>query len=186
MSQVWKKPVLIPTGVTVKIEDGKIIVKGAKGELSQQVHPVVQVNIGDNSVVLDIIDGQKTNAKDGKALAGLWRQLINNMIIGVSAGFTKKLELVGVGYKAIQGDKNLVFHLGFSHTIDFKLPLNIAAEVTKNIINIIGVDKQLVGDVSAKIKKLKPVEPYKGNGIRYVGEVVRRKAGKVAKTGSAK
>ncbi len=183
MSQIWKKPVLIPEKVRITIDSNTIVVKGVKGELTQALNPCLEIKVKDNYIIIDIID---TNSKDGKMLAGLYRKLISNMITGVSQGFTKKLELVGVGYKAIPSDKGLIFHLGFSHVINFDLPVGISAEVTKNIISIMGVDKQLIGDVAAKIKALKPVEPYKGNGIRYVGEVVIRKAGKVAKTGAAK
>jgi len=171
MSRIGKQPIEIPEGVTSKIEKDKIIIKGPKGELSLDLLDNIKVEAKDKELIV---------SSDDKALWGLFRSLINNMVIGVVNGFEKQLEIQGVGYKAnIEGDK-LVLEVGFSHKVDILKPEGIEFNVAKNIITISGIDKQLVGETAARIRKTRPPEPYKGKGIRYVGEQVRRKAGKRA------
>ncbi len=182
MSRIGKKPIDIPEGVTIEVSDHNLVtVKGPKGELSQQVDPDIQIKIEDG--VLNVV--RPTEQKRHKAMHGLYRSLINNMVEGVSNGFKKQLELVGVGYKADVKGKILELHLGHSHSIYFQIPeeLSVAAETQKGknpIITLEGIDKQLIGHVAAKIKSLRKVEPYKGKGVRFVGEQIRRKAGKTA------
>lgn len=176
MSRVGKKPILIPEGVTVKITDGLIVVKGSKGELQKQIHRDILVDIREREINLKT----RTNTKKNSALWGLFRTLIANMILGVVSGFEKKLEFEGVGYRAVVEGDVLVMQLGFSHPVRFKSPTGINFKVEKNTITIAGFDKELVGDTAAQVRNLKPVEPYKGKGIRYKGEIVRRKAGKKA------
>ncbi len=182
MSRIGKKPIDIPEGVTIEVSDHNLVtVKGPKGELSQQVDPDIQIKIEDG--VLNVV--RPTEQKRHKAMHGLYRSLINNMVEGVSNGFKKQLELVGVGYKADVKGKTLELHLGHSHSIYFQIPeeLSVAAETQKGknpIITLEGIDKQLIGHVAAKIKSLRKVEPYKGKGVRFVGEQIRRKAGKTA------
>lgn len=180
MSRIGKKPILIPAGVEVSVNGDEVVVKGPKGELKKKFMPDVKVELKND-------DGDKlvavSPAFDGKRTAALWgltRALIANMIKGVQAGFEKKLQIEGVGYKAnIEGD-GLVLSLGFSHPIKLKQEPGIKFSVEKNIVTISGTDKEQVGQIAAKIRKIKPPEPYKGKGIRYLGEYVRRKAGKKA------
>ncbi len=182
MSRIGNKPIDIPEGVTIEVNDHNLVtVKGPKGELSQQVDPDIQIKIEDG--VLNV--ARPTEQKRHKAMHGLYRSLINNMVEGVSQGFKKQLELVGVGYKADVQGKVLELHLGHSHSIYFQVPeeLSVVADTQKGknpIITLEGIDKQLIGHVAAKIKSLRKVEPYKGKGVRFVGEQIRRKAGKTA------
>lgn len=175
MSRIGKNPIPIPEGVSVRVSDGAIFVKGPKGEATRELYGVhAEVKEKEISVVL------RDTTKKGPALWGLSRALIANMIEGVTSGFEKKLEYEGIGYRAnVEGDL-LVLSLGFSHPVKFKVPAGIKISVEKSVIKIVGTDKWLVSDTAAQIRKLKPVEPYKGKGIRYQGEVVRRKAGKKA------
>jgi large subunit ribosomal protein L6 len=180
MSRIGKLAITLPQGVTLRgPEDDILYVKGPKGELSQSIDPAIQIRVEDNQVTLS----RATEQKRHKALHGLYRALIYNMIDGVSKGFKKSLELIGVGYKVnIQGNL-LDFDLGYSHKIYFVVPpeITIQPELTKTknpIIHLLSIDKQLVGLVASKIKQLRKVEPYKGKGIRYLGEPVRHKAGK--------
>ncbi len=181
MSRIGKAPIEVPENVNITINKSTVNVKGPKGELSQDVDPDLSVSLEDGILTV----ARPTEQKRHKAAHGLYRSLINNMVIGVEKGYQIKLELVGVGYKAtVQGDL-LELSLGYSHSIFFALPSEIKAtaetEKGKNpIVTIDGIDKQLVGQVAAKIKSLRPVEPYKGKGVRYLGEYVRRKAGKTA------
>ena len=177
MSRLGKLPVKIAPGVSARVEDGFIVVKGAKGELKQKTHPDVNIEIGSEEIKVSI-----NNQNDGKekALWGLYRNLINNMVIGVSTGFEKKLEIKGVGYRAAVSGSSLLLNLGFSHQIDFKLPQGITAAVEGNFITILGADKQAVGETAAQIRRLRKPEPYKGKGVKYVDEILRRKAGKAA------
>ena len=181
MSRIGKSPISLPSGVNVAVSNSTVNVKGPKGELSMDINPDIIVKIEDGVINVE----RPTEQKRHKAMHGLYRSLINNMVIGVNTGYTLKLELVGVGYKAtVQGDL-LELSLGYSHSIFFGLPTEIKAtaetEKGKNpIVTIEGIDKQLVGQIAAKIKSLRPVEPYKGKGVRYVGQFVRRKAGKTA------
>jgi len=176
MSRIGKKPILIPEGVEVKIDAGKAIVKGPKGELSQEVRPEIGIEIKENKICIY----PKRETKQTKAFWGLTRALVANMVKGVIDGYEKKLEMQGVGYRASLEGEDLVLQVGFSHPVKIKIPSELNVSLEKNIITISGIDKQLVGQFAAKIRKIRPPEPYKGKGIRYVGEVVRRKVGKKA------
>jgi large subunit ribosomal protein L6 len=177
MSRVGRKPIPIPKGVRVEKSNGVIKVSGPKGELTAQVHPRIEVEISSDQILVK----RKSDARIDRALHGLWRALINNMIVGVTEGYTKKLEIVGIGYRAELKGKALVLYLGYSHPIIFIPPDGVKIEVPQptNIV-VSGIDKQLVGQVAAKIRSFRPPEPYKGKGIRYEGEVIRMKAGKAA------
>ncbi len=180
MSRIGKNPIQIPNGVTVEKRDNNLVhVKGPKGELQFTVHPAIKVEIADGKVVVT----RANDLKMSKSLHGLSRTLIANMIEGVTKGFSKQLEIQGVGYRAaLQGSK-LVMSLGYSHPIEFQPPKGISITIDpekKNILTIAGTDKQLIGEVAAKIRGWRKPEPYKGKGIRYVGEHVPRKAGKAA------
>lgn len=180
MSRIGKNPVSIPEGVTVDIKDGLVTVKGKLGELTQQVDGIT-VKEEEGQVVLE----RPSESKDHRAKHGLYRALINNMVEGVSKGFTKELELVGVGYRASNQGQRLELALGFSHNIVMDLAPEVKVETVsekgKNpIIKLTSFDKQLVGQVAAKIRAFRKPEPYKGKGVKFVGEVLRRKAGKSA------
>lgn len=183
MSRVGKKPVTIVKGVQVRQEGLRITVKGPKGELEASLHPDIGVTLGGETL-------QVTRPSDGKAhraLHGLWRALLQNMVTGVTAGYSRKLELVGVGYRAEMKGKKLQLLLGYSHPILFAPPAGITVETpTQTSIAVSGIDKALVGLVAAKIRSFRPPEPYKGKGIKYEGEYIRRKAGKAAAAGGAK
>ena len=182
MSRIGKLPIALPSGVTVTISDiNEIKVKGPKGEISQQVDADIKVEVKDNQVILS----RPSDEKRYKSLHGLYRSLVNNMVIGVSEGFTTKQELVGVGYKAEAKGQILELSLGFSHDIHFQIPDEVKVEAAQErrnnpIITLTSVNKQLIGEVAAKIRSLRPPEPYKGKGIKFVGEQLRRKAGKSA------
>lgn len=176
MSRVGKKEIIIPNGVNVKIDDNHIDVKGPKGSLSFDHSRESKVEVSDNTI--SVANVGKT--KNAPALWGTTRSVLMNMIVGVTEGYEKQLELQGVGYKmAIQG-KKFIFNLGFSHPVEKVIPEGIEASIEKNILIMKGIDKQKVGQLAAEIKDLKPVEPYKGKGFRYVGEIVMRKEGKRA------
>jgi large subunit ribosomal protein L6 len=179
MSRIGKLPVQIPGNVTVSITDTNIIVKGPLGE--DKLNLLSGVNISASGSVLNVnIDDD--NNKQKRAYHGLFRTLINNMVVGVSAGFVKELEIVGVGYRAIQQGADIQFQLGYSHTIIFKAPEGITLEVTEPTkFRVKGYNKEKVGQIAANIRKLRPPEPYKGKGIRYKNENVRKKAGKTGK-----
>lgn len=175
MSRVATNPVTIPAGVDVKISGQGITVKGAKGELEMAIHSAVEgvVNAGQATFA------SREKSKQGVALAGTTRALVNNMVLGVSVGFEKKLELMGVGYRAQAQGKTINLSLGFSHPVVYELPKEITAETpTQTEIRIAGIDKQKVGQVAAEIRSLRPPEPYKGKGVRYSGEYVRVKEAK--------
>ena len=181
MSRIGKKPIHIPDGVSLKIDDNQVSVSGPKGELSYTVHPRINFSQQDNQLFLTIAD---INNKKDKALWGTNRQMLANLIIGVTQGFTKDLEIKGVGYKAeVKGD-NLVLNVGYSHAVEFKIPQSVTVKVEKNIIKLESIDKQLLGQTAASIRKIRKPEPYKGKGIKYVDEVILRKAGKQVKTGA--
>lgn len=180
MSRLGKLPIVIPSGVDVKIDDSFITVKGPKGELKQKLNELVKVELKDGLVEVSI---EKKENKKQRAFWGLFRSLINNMVVGVSEGFEKKLEVNGVGYRVAVSGKKLNLNLGYSHPIEFPLPDGITAEVEGNIITISGFDKQAVGEVAAQIRKLRKPEPYKGKGIKYVDEIIIRKEGKTAAKG---
>ncbi len=182
MSRIGKKKINIPAGVTVSVDsDNVVTVKGPKGELKQAVDKDMKIEIEDG--VLQVV--RPTEQKRHKALHGLYRSLVNNAIIGVSEGYTKEMELVGVGYKATNQGNVIDLSLGYSHNILFVVPneLKVSTEMLKGknpTIKLEGIDKQLIGLVCSKIKELRKPEPYKGKGIRFSGEVIRRKAGKTA------
>lgn len=177
MSRVGKNPIPIPGEVSAKIEGSRITVTGPKGELSQMIHPSMTVELAGNELVVN----RPSEAKFHKSLHGLTRSLIANMVIGVTTGYEKSLEIQGVGYKAVLAGKKLNLSLGLSHPVLLSLPEGIKVELNgPNKIKVSGIDKQLVGLVAAKIRSFRPPEPYKGKGIRYEGEIVRKKAGKTA------
>ncbi|MCL5268439.1 MAG: 50S ribosomal protein L6 [Bacteroidetes bacterium] len=177
MSRIGKKPVAVPKGVTVQVSDSVLKVKGPKGELSAALHPAVSVDTGAEEVLVKV----KGSGSNYDALHGLWRSLLNNMVEGVTKGYEKKLEIVGVGYRAEMKGSNVQLILGFSHPILFKPPQGIKIE-TPSPTNIVisGMDKQLVGQIAAKLRAFRPPEPYKGKGVKYENEFIRRKAGKAA------
>jgi len=176
MSRVGKKPIVIPSGVQVQTSGNSILVKGPRGELSRIIHSDIKAEVGEKEVI--IVPLRET--KKSSALWGLTRALVANMVEGVKEGYEKKLEFEGVGFRAnVEGDM-LVFALGFSHPVRFKLPQGISAKVEKSVITLNGINKELIGETAASIRRLKPPEPYKGKGIRYRGEIIRRKAGKKA------
>ena len=175
MSRVANNPVGIPSGVELKLEGQSISVKGAKGALAHEVHPSVEVAQDDGTLTFAARD----NAKTSRALAGTTRALVNNMVQGVSEGFERKLQLQGVGYRAQAQGKKLNLTLGFSHPVEYPLPEGIDVETpSQTEIVVKGADKQLVGQVAAEIRKFRPPEPYKGKGVRYADERVRRKEAK--------
>lgn len=181
MSRIGKAPIEIPAGVTVKIDNNVVTVKGPKGELKQEVNPELEVKVEDNHIVLT----RPSDDRDHRAQHGLYRALIHNMVVGVSTGYRKEMELVGVGYRAAATGQVLELSLGFSHAIYIKLPAEVKVEAkserNKNPLIILeSGDKQLLGQVCAKIRSLRKPEPYKGKGIKFVGEVIRRKSGKSA------
>lgn len=182
MSRVGNKSIALPEKVSVSVENGNIVtVKGPKGELSQSINPDIKVEIADGE--LKVI--RPNDQKRFKALHGLYRSLVNNMVTGVSTGYRIELEIVGVGYKAVATNNILQLTLGYSHDIYVAIPTELkVTSVTEKGQNpkvvLEGIDKQLIGDVAAKIRSLRKVEPYKGKGIRFVGEKIRRKAGKSA------
>lgn len=175
MSRVAKNPVEIPGGVTVNLSAEQISVKGGKGELSHAIHSSVKIKQDDNVLTF----AGKDDAKSSRALAGTTRALVSNMVVGVSVGFEKKLQLIGVGYRAaVQGGK-LNLTLGFSHPVEYQLPDGVKAECTSQTdIVLSSADKQLLGQVAAEIRAFRPPEPYKGKGVRYADEYVRRKEAK--------
>ncbi len=181
MSRIGKSPIALPEGVTLEIKDNIVTVKGKLGELSQKIKEAITVKNENGIIVLE----RPSESKSHKAKHGLYRALLNNMIIGVSQGWTKELELVGVGYRASNQGQVLTLALGYSHNIVIDLASEVKVEAIsekgKNpIIKLTSIDKQLVGSVAAKIRSLRKPEPYKGKGVKFVGEELRRKAGKTA------
>ncbi|WP_462252104.1 50S ribosomal protein L6 [Ekhidna sp.] len=181
MSRIGKAPINVPEGVSITVDNNVVSVKGPKGELSQQIDPDITCKVEDGVITVE----RPTEQKRHKSLHGLYRSLVNNMVEGVSNGYKKEMELVGVGYKAAVQNNVLELNLGYSHSIYFAVPeeIKVTADTVKGQnpkVTVEGIDKQLVGQVSAKIKSLRKVEPYKGKGIRFVGEQIRRKAGKTA------
>jgi large subunit ribosomal protein L6 len=179
MSRIGKQSITVPAGVDISITNKIIKIKGPKGELQYNFSPFIEVTLEDNKIFVK----RKGNDKNVRSVHGLTRALINNMINGVSKGFEKRLEIIGVGYRAQATGKKITLHLGYSHPIEYSAPENVSIMMDKeekNIIIVSGVDRQLVGETSANIRKFRPPEPYKGKGIRYLGEHVPRKAGKAA------
>jgi large subunit ribosomal protein L6 len=180
MSRIGKLPVAIPDKVSVEVIDSVVRVKGPKGELQQAVLPVVSVSVADGKVVVE----RNGDSKPHRSAHGLTRTLVNNMVEGVSKGFRKSLEIQGVGYRAAKAGEKLNLQLGYSHPVSYDAPQGITFTLEgTNRIHVDGIDKQKVGQVAAEIRDLRPPEPYKGKGIRYQGEVVRKKLGKAGKAG---
>ena len=177
MSRLGKLPIELPEGTKATIDGDFVVVKGPKGELKERTNEIVKIDISEKEIVVSI---KNIESKKEKALWGLYRSLINNMVVGVNSGYEKKLEINGVGYKvALQGNK-FVLNVGFSHPVDYELPEGITGAVEGNVITVSGIDKQMVGEAAAQIRKIKKPEPYKGKGIKYIDEIIRRKAGKAA------
>lgn len=186
MSRIGKQPITLPKGVTVTVNNGEVTVKGPKGQLVQKIHPEIEVKVEGDQVA--VLNPQHEN-RAMKSAHGLSRTLINNAIVGVSTGFSKSLEIIGVGYRAVQQGKGMQLQLGYSHPIDIAeiadIDLVVEADnrAKTNFIHVRGSDKHKVGQVAANIRELRPPEPYKGKGIRYIGEKVQRKMGKAGKAG---
>ncbi len=179
MSRIGKKPIDVPSGVDIKIDGQDVVVKGSKGELSRTFNERIGFEMEDGVLTLTRPD----DSRESRALHGLSRALLNNMVVGVSDGFVKELEIHGVGYRATLKGKDIELLVGFSHPVNVQAPEGITFEVPEQTkIVVSGIDKELVGQVAANIRKVRPPEPYKGKGIRYVGEYVRRKAGKAGAT----
>ena len=179
MSRIGKQPIPVPSSVKVQIEGLAITVKGPKGELHRQVHPDMRLHLEDGQITVT----RPSDQPEHRALHGLTRALLANMVTGVEQGFSKTLEMQGVGYRAQKSGKGIQVAVGFSHPVDVPAPEGITLEIEGNtIIHVRGVDKELVGQIAAEIRSIRPPEPYKGKGIRYQGEHVRRKAGKAGKT----
>ncbi len=174
MSRIGKRPVTVPSGVTVSQKDGRVEVKGPKGTLSESLPTTIGVEVGDGEVSLVRPDEKK----DTRALHGLARALLANMVTGVTEGFARELEIQGVGYRADVAGKALKLALGFSHPVEMPIPEGLKVSVADNRIKVEGANKQAVGQFAAEIRKVRPPEPYKGKGVRYVDEQVRRKVGK--------
>ncbi|MDD2353929.1 MAG: 50S ribosomal protein L6 [Patescibacteria group bacterium] len=180
MSRLGKLPIKLPTGVSANLDSNILVVKGAKGEMRVDINPLIEIKIENNEIHVAPF---KKEGKEAGAMWGLIWSLTRNAVIGVSEGFSKKLEINGVGYRASVAGNKLNMNLGFSHPIEYILPLGITATVEGNAITISGVDKQVVGEVAASIRKIRKPEPYKGKGIKYSDEIIRRKAGKAATKG---
>lgn len=177
LSRIGKLPIEIPSGVTITVDSGNITVEGPKGKLVQFITPAVDVNINDGVLTVN----PKDESKQARSQHGLMRALINNMVIGVTKGYEKRLEVKGVGFRAASSNNELTMSLGFSHEIKFKAPEGVNVSNDKMVIIVSGIDKQKVGQVAAEIRALKKPEPYKGKGIMYEGEQILRKAGKAGK-----
>jgi large subunit ribosomal protein L6 len=183
MSRIGRLPITVPSGVTVTIDGRAITVVGPKGTLSRELHPDMAVNQSDGTLLVERPDESKTH----KELHGLTRTLVSNMVQGVTAGYRKGLEITGVGYRATLNGRKLTLNLGYSHPIEIDPPSGISFEVENPTrLAVVGIDKELVGQIAAKVRSMRKPEPYKGKGVRYAGEVVRRKAGKAGKIGGKK
>ena len=175
MSRIGKMPVVIPSGVKISLDAKHLVVEGPKGKLERDIHPDIDVTIEGEQLLVT----RPSEAKEHRALHGLTRALINNMVVGVTTGFKKNLELVGVGYRAAKQGNNLVLTVGYSHPVEMNPGEGIEIEVpTPNRISILGIDKEKVGAFAANVRSVRPPEPYKGKGIKYEGEIIKRKAGK--------
>jgi len=177
MSRIGKKTIEIPAGVTVTVKDGKVVVKGPKGEITKAVNAKVKITVEDNHVSADVVNKEE---KSERSLWGTFGSHLKNMVTGVTTGFKKQLEINGVGYKASMAGADLRLDVGFSHPVIFKVPTGIKISVEKNLITVEGFDKEQVGQIAACIRDVKKPEPYKGKGIKYIDEIIRRKAGKTA------
>ena len=181
MSRIGKMPVVLPKGVTATIQGATITIKGPKGELKQAFHPDMGLRLEDSKIMVERPDNPLYDA-----MHGMVRAIVNNMVLGVTQGFSKSLEIEGVGYRGEMQGNRLVLSLGFSHPVPVDAPAGIKLSVDKSqrVVTVEGIDKQLVGETAANIRALRPPEPYKGKGIHYAGEKVRRKAGKAGKVGA--
>ena len=177
MSRIGKLPITVPSGVEVAIDGSDVSVKGPKGELGMTIRGPIEAKMEENVITVTRPDDER----DSRSLHGLTRTLIDNMIVGVTEGYSKKLELHGTGYRVLAKGNDLELQLGFSHSIDVAAPEGINFAIEGNTITVSGIDKQLVGETAANIRKLRVTEPYKAKGIRYEGEIIRRKAGKAGK-----
>jgi large subunit ribosomal protein L6 len=183
MSRIGRLPITVPSGVDVTIDGRNVTVKGPKGTLSRTLHPDIAVAQEDGSIVVTRPTEQKTH----KQLHGLTRTLVNNMVVGVTDGYRKGLEITGVGYRAALNGKKLQLNLGYSHPIEIEPPDGISFEVENPTrLAVVGIDKELVGQIAAQVRATRKPEPYKGKGVRYAGEYIRRKAGKAGKIGGKK
>ena len=185
MSRIGKLPIVIPAGVTVDVKDGVVSVKGPKGELSQKVDSSIKVSIADGHITFEVDEQSPVNYKQKQAFHGLYRALVNNMVVGVSEGYKKTLELVGVGYRVSNQGNIIEFALGYTHPIFIELPKEVKVETKSErnqnpLLMLESCDKQLLGLICAKIRSFRKPEPYKGKGILFKGEVIRRKSGKTA------
>ena len=175
MSRVGKKPIPIPEKTKISYKDRLITVQGAKGALERTVHPAVELQIEDKQITVTPVK----NDSPSRALQGLTRSLLSNMVVGVNQGFERLLEINGIGYRATLNGNRIVFNLGYSHPIDFALPDGVSAAIDRNnAIKLTGIDKELLGQTAAAIRRLRPPEPYKGKGVKYAEEYIQRKAGK--------
>jgi len=183
MSRIGRLPITVPSGVDVTIEGRKVTVKGPKGSLSRELHPDMSISREDDTLVVTRPTEQKTH----KQLHGLTRTLVNNMVVGVTDGYRKGLEITGVGYRAVKVGEKLQLSLGYSHQIEIEPPQGITFELENPTrLAVVGIDKELVGEIAAKVRSTRKPEPYKGKGVRYAGEQIRRKAGKAGKIGGKK
>lgn len=185
MSRIGKLPIIIPAGVTVTLNNNEVTVKGPKGEMKQTVDPAIKVNVADGEVTFEVDEKNETDTKQKQAFHGLYRSLVHNMVVGVSTGYKKELELVGVGYRVSNQGNVIEFSLGYTHSIFIQLPQEVKVEskMERNqnpLLILESCDKQLLGQVCAKIRSFRMPEPYKGKGILFVGEQIRRKSGKTA------
>lgn len=181
MSRIGRMPVTIPKGVTIDIQENRVTVKGPKGQLSRHFHPDIRIEKQNG----DLLVSRTSDAPTHRSLHGLTRALLANMVQGVSEGFRKNLEIEGVGYRADVQSSNLVLNVGYSHQVQIKPPTGITFSVDKSgkVVTVEGIDKEMVGEIAAQIRRVRKPEPYKGKGIRYAGERIRRKAGKAGKVG---
>ena len=181
MSRIGKLPIILPEAVEISVSDETVRVKGPKGELERKFPREVKIEVSGKEILIT----PKGDSQTARAMHGTWRALIANMVKGVTEGWSKQLELVGTGYRAEGTEKSLVLAIGYSHPVEMKAPEGISFTIQKTIITVEGADKELVGQVAAKIRDVRPPEPYKGKGIKYIDEVVRRKPGKAAKAQGA-
>lgn len=182
MSRIGKQPITLPIGVSAELKDDIVSVKGPKGSLEIKLHPHVKVTQEGADLKVAVLNPDETG---DRALWGLFGSLIQNMVEGVTKGFEKRLEMSGIGFKAEMKGKNLVLYIGYSHPVNFAVPAGVEISMDKDVIVVKGIDKGLVGETAARIRALKKPEPYQGKGIKYVGEIVRRKAGKTATKAAA-
>ncbi len=174
MSRIGKKPIQIPKGVTIDLKNDLLSIKGPKGDLQRKIHPKISLQMDDNQILISV----KDEDRETRALHGLYGALIANMVTGVSEGFERVLEIVGIGYRAELSGSVATFHLGYSHPIKYELPKGVDAKIEKTKITLTGIDKEVLGMTAAKIRSFRKPEPYKGKGITYAEEYIRRKAGK--------